>query len=252
MMRLIKSGVIIALGAALAACASGPRAEDLPPLGVELASNAATVGDLAFPLPPGEWNRVWTYDVAGTGRRQAPQTFRVYASVNEGVIDRAAVFWVQRKSTFVDRWRRYQGCLTTADAGVLHAVVTTNTGGSEPSTNTAIDCWHVRVFSMGRAGSVHPTTAALQALADREGLYLPVTMLSVRFAQKREVESRDYADYLYNADFLSPEPTGAPWLPGDWTAEAVAASPARRLVVDRLIGWGEAWRPRLLPTPGLS
>lgn len=246
MMRLIKSCAALAFGATLAACAAGPRVEDLPPLGGETESGVATVDGLSFPLPPGQWNRVWTYTVAGSGPRQAPQIFRIYASVNQGVIDRAAVFWVQRKRTFVDRWRQYQGCLTEADPGVLHAVVRTNTGGPEPSTNVDIDCWHLRAFSMGRSGSVHPTVAALQAFADRDGLYLPVTMLSVRFAQKRQTESRDYADYFFNTDFIAPNPAGAPWSPADWSAEAVAADPARRLVVDRLIGWGGRWRPSLL------
>lgn len=244
-----KLGAVALSAAILSGCASsGPGASDIPLLGAVTASNQTTVDGLRFPLPNGVWNKVWTYEVPG-GRSKAPQTFQIYASVNEGVIDRAAVFWVQRKSTFIDLWRRYEACLDANDDNVLHAVIAKNTGGSQPGAGVDVDCWHIRVVSMGRQGAPHPTIAALQALADRDGLYLPVTMLSTRFAQKREIESRDYADYLYNADFLAPKPDGSPWLPDEWSKSAVAADRAKSLVVERLTRWGEGWRPRLTRDP---
>lgn len=240
-----KSAALLMVGLLAGCVSSGSNVGRVGQVADATVAGTVRVEGLNFPLPDGQWNEVQTYTVPGTSPR-APQTFTVYASVNDGVIDRAAVFWVQYKTTHQERWRRYQGCLDDSDAGVLHAVITRNTGSEEPSEGTAIDCWHIRSFSLGRSGSAHPTIEALQLFADREGLYLPVTMLSVRFAQKREVDRRDYADYLYNPDVLLPRPGGGPWRPEEWSAEAVAAEPAQAIVIDRLRAWAETWRPRLL------
>lgn len=239
----------LALG--LFACAPAPDASTMPALGSNVASGSVTVEEVSFPLPDGDWNRIWTHRIPGTSP-SAPQTFEILVSVQDNVIDRAAVMWVQYKTRVPDRWRRYQGCLEAGDEGVLHSVVRVNTGSDQPSTGTEIDCWHVRAFSLGRQGSPHPVIEALQAFADREGFYLPVTMLSVRFAQRPRTDRRSYADYLWNADLLLPKPDGGIWLPEEWYADRVAESPAMQLVVRRLAEWGAAWRGRLLPGGGTT
>ena len=232
------------LVAALQACAPAPSAETLAPASAPRVSNAVVLEDLTFPLPGGEWREVYTHTIPGQSP-SAPQTFKVYASISGGVIDRAAVFWVQRKYSYKTRWRQYQSCLTTSQPTVHSAVVTLNEGGTSPSENPRIDCWHVRTLSMGRKGGAHPIIEALHVFAQREGLIMPTTMIGARFAQKRLTDRREYAEYLWNPDVLSPKPGGI-WLPDDWSRDAAAGDPARKIAIDRITRWGTAWRPRLL------
>lgn len=244
MKNAIKPIIAAAALAALQACAPAPTAETIAPTSAPRVSDAISMDDLRFPLPGGEWREVYTHKIPGQSP-SAPQTFKVYASVSGSVIDRVSIFWVQRKSTYKDLWRQYQSCLTTAEPEVHHAVVTHNEGGPNPTRNPRLDCWHVRTLSMGRAGGAHPVIEALHVFAQREGLIMPATMVGARFAQKRLSDRREYAEYLWNPDVLSPNP-GNIWTPGDWTAEAAKADPARKIVVDRIKRWGEAWRANLL------
>ena len=233
----------IALGA-LQACAPAPSAKTLAPTSATPVSGAVEVEGLTFPLPGGEWREVYSHKIPGRSPN-APQSFQVYASISGNVIDRAAIFWVQRKFSYTNKWRQYQSCLTTGDANVHFSEVRLNEGGAEPTTDPKLDCWHVRTLSMGRAGGAHPVIEALHVYAEREGLVMPATMIGARFAQKRLSDRREYAEYLWNPDVLSPNP-GKVWTPADWSRAATAADPARKIVTDRITRWGKAWRPSLL------
>lgn len=233
----------------LQACAPAPSAKTLAPVTAVPVSGAVTVEDLSFPLPGGEWREVYTHEIPGRSPN-APQLFKVYASVSGSVIDRAAIVWVQRKFTYTDKWRQYQSCLTTNDQNVHFSEVSLNEGGTTPTTNPKLDCWHVRTLSMGRAGGAHPAIEALHVYAEREGLVMPTAMIGARFAQKRIPDRREYAEYLWNPDVLAPNPSGI-WGPADWTQNAVANDPARQIVIERITRWGKAWRPGLLRA-GLS
>lgn len=244
-MHITIKPIIAALAlCAVQACAPSPTAETLAPQTATPVSGAVTLEELTFPLPGGEWREVYTHNIPGRSP-SAPQVFKVYASVSGSVIDRAAIFWVQRKKTHKNLWRQYQSCLTTSAPQVHHAVVRQNEGGDSPTNNPALDCWHVRTLSMGRAGGAHPVIEALHVYAEREGLIMPAAMLGARFAQKRMTDRREYAEYLWNPDILAPVP-GKIWTAADWTQDAVAADPARKIAIERITRWGEAWRPRLL------
>lgn len=240
------AGLALCAALAVAGCAAGPSSDTLAPAGSAPVSGVVQVEDLAFPLPPGEWRDVYTHNIPGSSPA-APQTFKVYASVTNGAIDRATVVWVQRKFSFREKWRKFQGCLETSNPNVHHAVITQNTGSlNDPSTGTRVDCWHVRSFSLGKAGGAHPIVEALHLFAQREGLFLPATMVGARFAQKRMTDRRSYVEYLWTPEVLVPKVGGGVWLPADWSSDAVQGDPARSLVVQRLVRWAEDWRPSIL------
>lgn len=231
---------------ALAGCAAGPSSETLAPSAAAPLTNVVQVEELAFPLPPGAWREVYTHNIPGTSPA-APQTFKVYASVTNGAIDRATVVWVQRKYSFPDKWRKFQGCLETSDPSVHHSVIKQNTGSpNDPSTGTKVDCWHVRNFSLGRSGGAHPIVEALHLFAQREGLFLPATMVGARFAQKRMTDRRSYVEYLWTPEVLIPKVGGGVWLQSDWTSDAVRSDAGRSIVVQRVVRWAEDWRSSIL------
>ena len=245
-------GSAMASLALLAGCAAGPTADTLASANAAPVSGTTVVEELSFPLLPGDWREVYTHNVPGSSPA-APQTFKVLASVTNGTVDRATIVWVQRKYSFPDKWRKFQGCLETSDPNVHHAVVSRNTGDFDaPSTGTEVDCWHVRNFSLGRSGGAHPIVEALHLYAQREGLFLPATMIGARFAQKRLEDRRSYVEYLWTPEVLIPKVGGGVWLPGDWTSTVVASDPGRQLVVDRLISWAKDWRTSILTSAGTS
>ncbi len=198
-----------------------------------------------FQLPPGEWRVVDERTVNRGGPHSARQTFTVLASTAGKTIDRVAVLWVQYKTRYIERWSRYQGCNTTDRPNVYHAVVRANTGDvSSFGPGTKVDCWHVRAFSLGTSGDPHFTVRALWDYAKANGLYLPAVLVGARFAQKPEIDRRDYAEFLWNPDLIAPRPGGAPWRPEDFNAAAVRADPARKAAMDGLVAWAEDWRRR--------
>ena len=249
MLSNVRRGIVFAtLGSilALAGCAAGPSSDTLAPAASAPVSDSILVEELAFPLPPGQWREVYTHDIPGASPA-APQSFKVYASVTNGAIDRATVVWVQRKYSFPDKWRKFQGCLETSNPNVHHAVIRQNTGSAnDPSTGTQVDCWHVRNFSLGRSGGAHPIVEALHLFAQREQLFLPATMVGARFAQKRLTDRRSYVEYLWTPDVLVPKAGSGVWLSSDWTSDAVRGDPGRSLVIRRLVRWAEEWRPAIL------
>jgi hypothetical protein len=228
----------------LQACAPPQTAENLAPKASTPVSGAVVLEDLTFPLPGGEWREVYTHSIPGSSPN-APQTFKVYASVSGAMIDRAAIFWVQRKFSVTNKWRQYQSCLTTKDSDVHYSEIILNEGSNTPSVDPKLDCWHVRALSTGRAGGAHPVIEALHLYAAREGLVMPAVMIGAKFAQKRIGDRRDYAEYLWNLDVLSPNQAKI-WRPTDWTQSAVATDPARRIAVERITRWAKDWRKHLL------
>ena len=240
-MKLSAFGLIAALPL-LAACAEPQVGSvDSAPVG-----NSVVVEELSFPMPPGDWRLAASYDQSGSSPN-APQTFRAFVSRSGKTIDRVAVVWVQRKYTYVEKWRQYQSCLTKGDEGVHHAVVTQNTGdANSPSTTTKVDCWHVRTFSLGTSGGAHPLVQGLRDYADANGLFLSPAMVGARFAQKRMVDRRSYVEYLWTPDILVPRYDGGIWGLEDWSSQAVAGDPARRTAVQGIVRWAEEWRPRIL------
>ena len=236
------------IGTMLGACAQPEVGSlDAPPV-----SGAVEVDGLSFPLPTGDWQLAASYNQPGASPN-APQAFRAYVSRSDKLIDRVAIVWVQRKSTFKNLWRKYQSCLTEGDPGVHHAVVTTNTGDFDnPSTDTAIDCWHVRTFSLGTQGGAHPIVEGLRAYADSNGLFLSPAMVGARFAQKRQADRRSYVEYLWTPDILVPRFDNGIWGLDDWSPEAVAADPARTIAVKGLVDWATTWRPRILGSGAAS
>lgn len=198
-----------------------------------------------FALPPGQWVLVSSRQENSGVSHAAEQNFSLLASVTNNVIDRVVITWVQRKynARWKNHWTRYPSCLTDDAPQVLYSVVRENTGPEHDwVTGTAIDCWHLRSFSLGRTGSELDLMEDLHNFAAANSLYLPVAMLGARFAQKPLSDRRDYIEYLWNPDMLLAKPDGSPWLPADWYQDAVTADPARKAVVEGLKQWGIRWR----------
>lgn len=204
-----------------------------------------TSHDRVFALPPGEWRLVKTRTDTTNSDHAAPETFSVLVSVTGQVIDRVAVVYVQRKYRYQDRWSQYKGCLTTENPRVYSAEVRENTGDRYNFTsNTRVDCWHVRSFSMGLKGDAHWTVEALNAYAKANGLYLAPTMVGARFAQKPLYDRRDYVEFLWNADLLLGAPDGKPWPPEAFLRETVKSDPAKTAVMEGVKAWAADWRAR--------
>lgn len=234
----------LATVALVSACAPAPSIEALQAENTPPVTGATTLEGLDFPLPPGEWREVYEFTKPGVAPH-APQRFKVLASVSNGVVDRAAIVYVMRKSRFKNLWRSFQGCFEEGGPNVHHVEIAANEGGSTPTPDPRLDCWHVRSVSMGRAGGAHEAIEALHLFAQRERAYMPAVMVGARFVQKRQFDRRDYVEYLWNPDVLAPKLDGV-WTPEDWRADAVSQSAAKRITVDRLIAWAKEWRPSLL------
>lgn len=234
-----------ALVASVAACASGPgesisAVRSAAPRDAKLAppevDTIRSFMDVAMPFPEGDWEYVG--DIVDDSLPNSPQHRAVWASAENGVLDRLVVVWRQSRQA-EDSYPPFPGC---DDHDYPHAVVYRNAPDDQA-------CWHVRPVSLGLAGDAPVLNRIVAAYAERRDLVWPAAMVGVRYLAT-DGRTRRSIEYLYNTDLLAPTPDRRIWRPSDWTRTRVAADPRRRAVVSALREWGERWATAALPTVG--
>lgn len=204
----------------LAGCSSAPSSVG----GQEVAAPV-----LEPPLPPGNWQTIHS------GRQEMPRGWsdRAILVSREGdVIDRVVLVY---RIHLGKRWE-----FTPRDA--CHNVEYFAQHGHAAADRGA--CRHVRAVNLGTAGQPHWVNIALSSHAEAQDVYLPATMVGVRYIHYQEGELLQ-VDYLWNADLLLPPPDGRVWLPGDWSNAAVAGDASKQAVMRTLQRWAEEWQPRI-------
>jgi len=207
-------------------------------------TNVFETQDRNFALPPGNWTLVSQDRLKVGGNHSAEQNFSLLISVTENVVDRVIISWVQRKyNKWREHWSQYPSCQTTSKENVFHSVIVQNTGSAQWKVGNKVNCWHIRTFSLGTNGSELSILEDLRAYAKQNNLYLPATLLGVRYAQNPMSDRRDYIEYLWNPDILLPKSEGA-WRPADWTTKSVAQDPGKNAVIQQLKNWAVRWRQK--------
>lgn len=209
----------------LGGCASpaaGPKPADAP----------ADAAAARVPLPPGAWTTIYDGDQAvlrGAAHRQ------ILFSVSRGMVGRAVLVYR------VQLGMRYEFLPRTSCSSPGYWYAT-----AEPVApdRTRGACWHVRAVNLGLAGEPHWVNPVMSAYADGRELYLPATMIGVRYVRHHQGEMLQ-VDYLWNPDLLLPPPDAGVWQPDDWSNAAVEADPRKRAIMQVIRGWAEEWEPRV-------
>ena len=201
-------------------------------------SQYVTYAGLRVPFPRGDWDFIGEAEfrdqVPGYPQRQA-----IYASVTEGVVDQVIGIWHQVKPGY-GSFTPFKYCTHNT---YLHSSVTAN-------ARNANSCWHLRTVNLGISGNAPDMNQVLSRFAKSRDLYLPTTMLGIRFVTTRG-GWRYYTEYMYNTDLLLPKASNGIWTPDEWTKEAVDSSNLKRAVAKGLIEWGINWAPSIQLEKGL-
>lgn len=180
------------------------------------------------PLPRGQWQEIG--EVFDNSYAGFPQKQVVYASYNQNVIDRLVTVWWQDR-TPPDWFTPFAYC--------EHRTYPYSAVFQNYKNNHA--CWHVRPVNLGLAGNTPTLNAKIAEFARRNNLFLPVTMIGVRFVETSGT-TRHYIEYLWNMDLILPREDDQIWRPSDWNKNAIATDPRREAAVRAFVNWGQRWR----------
>lgn len=186
---------------------------------------------ITVPLPPGNWTVIkeqeWPSDGATNWRR-------ILLSVNQEVIDRATFIY----SREIYKWKYFTTPKKCKNSFYYYQEEPENKHGKGA-------CWHVRVVNLGTAGNPHAINKYLSRIAKEKSVYLPITMIGVRFV-RHEWQRFLQVDYLWNADLLLPHPGGGVWRPQEWDNESVKNDPAKKVIMETIKAWSAAQHARIL------
>jgi hypothetical protein len=234
---MVGLGMTVA-GFGLSGCTASPPPATAPTLAQGQAPSGAggrtgptaSLGRFVIPLPRGDWQQAYSGErelAHGTSART------IMVGEVDGVIDRLVLVYhakVGSREYFLPR----ENC---ANPEYFFAT----TGVQQPGTG---ECWHVRTVNLGLAGDPHWVNKIVDLYARGVDLYSPATMIGVRFIRHDGADLLQ-VDYLWNPDLLFPRPDGDVWLPADWSNQAIAEDPRKKVIMETLRRWGEDWQPRM-------
>jgi uncharacterized membrane protein len=191
----------------------------------ETVAEAIQLGAVHIPLPAGQWV------VAGVGK----QTFDMPALGAYGAIQSAVLLRIENEAVVAvleananaipvnDGWGRAKSC-----TGPHLHLITRYKSGWETG------CQFVEVSNFG-PNAVGPTAwERARAFVEAKKLTMPRTWLTAGFRASDRQDIVDARFHFSPALFAMNEAA-------DWTAEAIAADPARHAAVQALIGWTSAY-----------
>jgi len=197
----------------------------------ETAKDAVQLGGFTLPLPQGEWTAFYATEDSDDKFRNSKLGL-VLVSGNS--VKQMAYFRVSQSKTG-SGFRPYEQC---ALPHYFYSETSSNQIGG------AQDCWHVQVETLAPDEATDRQKALLE-FAKSRGLFLPLAIIGPRF-HRASSDVLLQASYGWTPDLIIKAPKDTKvWRFQDWTAEAVAKDPRKKVVMNKFKRWGEDWRPRI-------
>lgn len=195
------------------------------------ATGSVLVGGMNILLPEGEWLVYYTFEKEDAKSLTSKLGLVL---ISGKAVKQSAYFRVSRSKTG-SGFKSYEQC---AQPYYFYSETATNQIGG------AQDCWHVAVETLAPDKASDRQTA-LQAFAKSGNLFLPLALTGPSF-HKANKDMLLQASYGWTPDLIVKAPRESKvWRFQDWTAEAVAKDPRKKVVMNKLKRWGEEWRPHI-------
>lgn len=226
------SGLAIAAMLALGFLGAVPLATPAFALNAgETARDAVQVGGLTLPLPQGEWTAYYATEDSDAKFKNSKLGLVLISGKS---VKQTAYFRVSQSKTGAG-FRPYEQC---AQPHYFYSETVLNQVGG------AQDCWHIHGETLA-PDEASDRQKALLALAKSRGLFLPLAVIGPRF-HRANANILLQASYGWTPDLIIKAPKDIKvWRFQDWTAEAVAKDPRKKVIMTRFKRWGEEWRPKI-------
>ncbi len=197
----------------------------------QIASGAVQLGGMTIPLPQGEWS---VYYAVEDSDGKFPTSKLGLVLVSGKTVKQTAYFRVSRSKTGAG-FKPYEQC---AQPHYFYSETALN------QISGAQDCWHVQAETLA-PDEASDRQKAMLAFAKSRGLFLPLAVIGSRF-HRASADVLLQASYGWTPDLIIKAPKDTKvWRFQDWTAEAVAKEPRKKVIMTKFKRWGEEWRPQI-------
>jgi len=194
-------------------------------------SGSVEVAGVTFPLPEGEWT---AYYAAEGAEDKFPTTKLGLALISGNAVKQTAYFRVTR-SKIRAGFKAYALC--SQPHYFYGETVVNRVGGDQ-------DCWHVQSETLAPDDQSDRQKAVIEFAKSRK-LFLPLVVIGPRY-HKADQEVLFQASYGWTPDLIIKAPKDIKaWRFQDWTAEAAATDPRKKVILSKFKRWGEEWRPKI-------
>lgn len=197
----------------------------------QTATGSVQVGGMNIPLPGGEWS---VYYAVEDDDAKFKTSKLGLVQISGKAVKQSAYFRVSRSKTG-GGFRPYEQC--SQPHYFFGETAMNQIGGKQ-------DCWHVQAETLAPDEASDRQKAILE-FAKSHSLFLPLTIVGPRF-HRASADVLLQASYGWAPDLIVKAPKEIKvWRFQDWTAEAVAKEPRKKVVMNKFKRWGEEWRPRI-------
>lgn len=194
-------------------------------------SGAVDLGDMTLPLPEGEWT---AYYIVEDDDDKFQTSKLGLVMISGKAVKQTAYFRVSRSKTGAG-FKPYEQC---SQPYYFHSETVLNQIGGKQ------DCWHVQVETLAPDDQSDRQKAVLE-FAKSRNLFLPLATIGPRFHRANQ-DVLLQASYGWTPDLIIKAPKDIKvWGFKDWTAEAVAREPRKKVIMTKFKRWGEEWRPQI-------
>ncbi|MFZ5835367.1 MAG: hypothetical protein ACOY2B_08295 [Pseudomonadota bacterium] len=197
----------------------------------QIVKGSVTVGGMAMPLPDGEWTVYYAVEDDGAKFLNAKLGLVLLSGK---AVKQTAYFRVSRSKTGAG-FKPYAQC--SQPYYFFSETVQNQAGGAQ-------DCWHILVETLA-PDEESDRQKAILAFAKAHGVFLPLTVIGPRFHYASS-QALLQASYGWTPDLIVKAPKDIKvWRFQDWTSEAVASEPRKKVIMTKFKRWGAGWRPKI-------
>lgn len=193
--------------------------------------DSVTVGGMAIPLPDGEWT---VYYAVEDDDPKFLNSKVGLVLLSGKAVKQTAYFRVSQSKTGAG-FKPYAQC--SQPYYFFSETVQNQASGAQ-------DCWHILVETLAPDEESDRQKAILAFAKSRE-VFLPLTIIGPRFHYAGS-QALLQVSYGWTPDLIVKAPKDIKvWRFQDWTAEAVAKEPRKKVIMTKFKRWGTEWRPEI-------
>lgn len=198
----------------------------------ETIQDSVSVGGFTMPLPAGVWT---VYYINQSDDPEFP-TAKVGLILERGKIVRQAMYIRTARATKHTGFKPYPYCERPY---YFYEETLANQAGNVQQ------CWHMRAEALTGDGESSERYASLLEVSKRNGYFLPLTMIGARYHfANRSKTLRVSIGWNPDAILRAPESKKV-WRFEDWTADAIAADPRKKVIMTKFKKWSQDWLPNV-------
>lgn len=193
---------------------------------------SVSIGGFTVPLPAGVWS---VYYVNQTNDPEFP-TAKIGLILPRGKIIRQAIYIRAARAIRHTGFKPYPYCERPY---YFYAETADNQAGNIQQ------CWHMRAEALTGDGESSERYASMLEVSKRNGYFLPLTMIGARYHfANRSKTLRVSIGWNPDAILRAPESKKV-WRFEDWTADAIAIDPRKKVIMTKFKKWSQDWLPNV-------